>query len=80
MGPEYGATIGYFPVDEKSMDYLTLTGRNPDLIKGVRNYLTNVNLFRSYDGKKEDPDFSGKVLELDLSKVEPSLGWTQETP
>jgi aconitate hydratase len=73
MGPEYGATIGYFPVDEKSMDYLTLTGRNPDLIKGVRNYLSNVNLFRTYDGKKEDPDFSGKVLELDLAKVEPSL-------
>jgi aconitate hydratase len=73
MGPEYGATIGYFPVDEKSIDYLTLTGRDSELIKGIRSYLQAQNLFRSYDGRVADPTFTGKVLELDLSKVEPSL-------
>ena len=73
MGPEYGATIGYFPVDEKSIHYLALTGRDPELIKGIRGYLQAQNLFRTYDGKSGDPEFSGNVLELDLGKVEPSL-------
>ncbi len=73
MGPEYGATIGYFPVDEKSIHYLALTGRDPELIKGIRGYLQAQNLFRTYDGKSGDPDFSGALLELDLGKVEPSL-------
>lgn len=73
MGPEYGATIGYFPVDEKSIDYLKLTGRDSGLITGIRSYLQNQNLFRQYDGKSADPDYSGDILNLDLSKVEPSL-------
>ena len=73
MGPEYGATIGYFPVDEKSVHYLALTGRDPELIKGIRGYLQAQNLFRTYDGTFRDPEFSGTVLELDLGKVEPSL-------
>jgi aconitate hydratase len=73
MGPEYGATIGYFPVDNKSIDYLTLTGRDPELVKGIRSYLEAQALFRKYDGSMRDPVFSGNILELDLGKVEPSL-------
>lgn len=73
MGPEYGATIGYFPVDNKSIDYLTLTGRDPELVKGIRSYLEAQGLYRKYDGSMRDPVFSGDVLELDLGKVEPSL-------
>lgn len=73
MGPEYGATIGYFPVDEKSVDYLNLTGRDPELVKGIKSYLEAQNLFRKYDGSMADPTFSGDIVELDLNKVEPSL-------
>jgi aconitate hydratase len=80
MGPEYGATIGYFPVDNKSIDYLTLTGRDPELVKGIRGYLEAQGLFRKYDGSMRDPVFSGDILELDLERVEPSLAGPKETP
>jgi aconitate hydratase len=73
MGPEYGATIGYFPVDDKSIDYLKLTGRDPELVKGIKTYLEAQGLFRKYDGSMRDPVFSGDILQLDLNKVEPSL-------
>ena len=73
MGPEYGATIGYFPVDDKSIDYLKLTGRDPELVKGIKTYLEAQGLFRKYDGSMRDPVFSGDILQLDLGKVEPSL-------
>jgi aconitate hydratase len=43
MGPEYGATIGYFPIDDETLRYLQLTGRDPDLIKLVETY-AKVNL------------------------------------
>lgn len=73
MGPEYGATMGYFPVDYRSLEYLSTTGRDPELVRGVRSYLHAQGLFRTYDGRTEDPDFSGPVLELDLAEVTPSL-------
>ncbi len=72
MCPEYGATIGYFPVDTQTLDYLKITGRDPENIKIVENYLRENNMFRDYKNGP-DPDFSGEVLHLDLSNVVNSL-------
>jgi aconitate hydratase len=68
MCPEYGATIGYFPVDVKTIDYLNQTGRDPEHIKVVEEYLRRNNMFRDYKSN-EDPEFTGDVLTLDLSTV-----------
>ena len=71
MAPEYGATIGLFPVDERTLDYLAQTGRNPHKIALVKEYLIRQGLFRNYE---TDPDLTyTSVLELDLSKVEPCV-------
>lgn len=67
MAPEYGATIGLFPVDERTLDYLAQTGRSPQKIALVKEYLTRQGLFRNYE---TDPDLTyTSVLELDLSTV-----------
>ena len=71
MAPEYGATMGFFPVDEKTLEYLHNTGRSNEQINVVEHYLRAQGLFRDYNGK--DPVFSGASLELDLSSVEPCL-------
>ena len=68
MAPEYGATCGFFPVDERTMDYLMLTGRNKDIINRVESYTQNNNMF--YDGI--DPVFS-QTIDFDLSSVQSSL-------
>ena len=68
MCPEYGATIGYFPVDNNTMDYLKQTGRDPDHIKIIEEYLRKNSMFRDYKSNT-DPTFSGEVVELDLSTV-----------
>ena len=70
MAPEYGATIGFFPVDDETLKYLQLTGRDPELIKLVEAYAKEQGLFRT-DGSP-DPIFTD-TLELDLGAVEPSL-------
>jgi aconitate hydratase len=70
MSPEYGATIGFFPVDEETLRYLAGTGRSPELIDLVERYTKEQGLFRTDD--MPDPEFSD-VLELDMSTVEPSL-------
>ncbi|MBI4000019.1 MAG: aconitate hydratase AcnA [Candidatus Omnitrophica bacterium] len=70
MAPEYGATVGFFPVDEKTLDYLHLTGRSAEVISRVEAYTKEQGLFRTT--QTPDPIFSD-VLELDLGKVEPSL-------
>ena len=70
MAPEYGATIGYFPPDEHSLDYMRMTGREESHIQLIKDYLTAQNLFGI--PKKGEIDFS-KVLELDLSSVQPSV-------
>jgi aconitate hydratase len=69
MCPEYGATAAYFPVDDVTLRYLTLTGRG-DRVDLVERYTKEQGLFRR-DGDLE-PAFS-EVVELDLSAVEPSL-------
>eukprot|EP01016_Furgasonia_blochmanni_P055097 TRINITY_DN9154_c0_g1_i4.p1 TRINITY_DN9154_c0_g1~~TRINITY_DN9154_c0_g1_i4.p1 ORF type:complete len:801 (+),score=259.42 TRINITY_DN9154_c0_g1_i4:532-2934(+) len=73
MAPEYGATMGFFPVDNKTTDYLRTTGRSAEVLAYVEAYLRAQNLFRLYDGSQPDPVFTGPILELDLSTVVPSL-------
>ena len=70
MAPEYGATIGFFPVDEETLTYLRGTGRPESLVQRVERYCKTQGLFRS--SETTDPVFSDS-LELDLSTVEPSL-------
>ena len=70
MCPEYGATSALFPVDAQTLRYLDITGRSREQIELVERYTKEQGLFRT-DGDKT-PKFS-ELLELDLSKVEPSL-------
>ena len=70
MAPEYGATIGFFPVDEKTLDYLRLTGRSDKEISRIEEYLKAQKLFGI--PRKGEIDFT-KVLELNLSTVRPCV-------
>ncbi len=70
MSPEYGATIAICPIDDMTLDYLRLTGRDEAHVKLVEAYTKEQGLFRR-DGAP-DPVYSS-TLELDLSTVEPSL-------
>jgi len=70
MAPEYGATMGFFPVDEKTLDYLRMTGRSEADIALIKDYLTAQELFGM--PKKGEVDYT-KVLELDLSIIKPSV-------
>src|SRR6202140_5266807 len=74
MCPEYGATSALFPVDQQTLRYLDVTGRSREQIELVERYTKEQGLFRT-DGDKT-PKFS-ELLELDLSKVEPSLAGPQ---
>ncbi len=67
MGPEYGATMGYCPIDQKTIDYLLLTGRDPAHVDAVEKYAKEQTLW--YEGEPEYTD----ILELDLADVEPSV-------
>lgn len=73
MAPEYGATMGYFPIDKQTIEYLKLTGRDPANIDLIEKYLREQGMFVKHDGSQPDPIFSGEVMELDLSTVQPSL-------
>lgn len=70
MAPEYGATMGFFPVDRQTLDYMWSTGRSEDLIKTVEQYCRAQGMFR--DESTADPEFEA-VLELDLGTVEASI-------
>jgi aconitate hydratase len=70
MAPEYGATMGYFPVDEETLRYMRLTGRSEETIARTEAYLRAQGLFR--DANSPDPEFTD-TLELDLGTVVPSL-------
>ncbi len=70
MAPEYGATCGFFPVDEVTLDYLRLSGRSDELVENVRRYYTAQGMFHTAD--TPEPKFTS-TLELDLSTIEPSL-------
>jgi aconitate hydratase len=70
MAPEYGATIGFFPIDNETLNYMRLTGRKPDQIALTEAYAKAQGLFRTPDSA--DPVFTD-TIELDLSTVEPSM-------
>ncbi len=70
MAPEYGATVGYFPVDDQTLQYLYATGRPEELIDLVERYSKEQGVFRTDD--TPDPEYQ-EVVELDLSTVEPSM-------
>ena len=71
MAPEYGATMGYFPVDEESLAYLRGTGRTEEQVKLVEDYFRAQHLFGIAE-RKDALDFSS-VVELDLATVKPSV-------
>ena len=70
MAPEYGATMGYFPFDNSTLDYLKLTGRSDEQIALVEAYTKEQKLFR--EAGSSEPPFTD-LVELDISTVEPSL-------
>ncbi len=70
MAPEYGATCGFFPIDQITLDYLTLSGRSQETVALVEAYCKEQGLWRGDD--LPDPNYSA-VLELDLATVTPSL-------
>jgi aconitate hydratase len=70
MAPEYGATIGFFPVDDQTLRYMRLTGRDPKRIDLVERYCKEQGLWRQSGGTQ--PVFT-ETLELDLGKVHPSV-------
>ncbi len=70
MSPEYGATMGFFPVDDNTIDYLLLSGRNKEHAEFVKSYLKKVGLF--YDANLPTPNYS-EVVEINLTEIEPSL-------
>ncbi len=70
MAPEYGATIGYFPVDEETLRYMRLTGRPEEVVERTEAYMRAQGLFR--DASSPEPEFTD-TLELDLASVVPSL-------
>jgi aconitate hydratase len=70
MAPEYGATMGYFPVDAETLRYMKLTGRRAEVVELTEAYMRAQGLFR--EANTPDPEFTD-TLELDLGSVVPSL-------
>ena len=70
MSPEFGSTCAIFPVDEQTIKYLILTGRNKNQIKIIEEYTKAQGLFRT--GNEEPANYT-KIIELDLSKVQPCI-------
>jgi len=70
MAPEYGATMGYFPVDAKTLDYFRTTGRDADHVNAIEAYYKAQGLFGM--PKAGDIDYT-QVIELDLASIVPSL-------
>jgi aconitate hydratase len=70
MAPEYGATMGFFPVDDETLSYLRFTAREPELVHLVEAYTKEQGLFRT--DATPDPEFSDR-LELDLADVVPTM-------
>lgn len=71
MAPEYGATMGYFPPDAETLNYLRLTNRSAERMGVIEKTLVNQGLLRDY--KASDAVQFTDVLELDLSTVEPCI-------
>lgn len=69
MAPEYGATCGIFPIDQETVDYLRLSGRDRDAIELVESYAKTQGMWRY---KENEPVFTA-TLELDMGTIEPAL-------
>ncbi|MCB9981555.1 MAG: aconitate hydratase AcnA [Rhodospirillales bacterium] len=70
MAPEYGATCGFFPIDEETLNYLRFTGRDEHRVKIVESYAKEQGMWR--DANTPDPEFT-TTLHLDLADVVPSI-------
>ena len=70
MAPEYGATCGFFPVDDTTLEYMRLSGRDSEHIENVKRYLSAQGMF--YTPDSETPEFTSN-LSLDLGDVEPAM-------
>ena len=70
MAPEYGATCGFFPVDDVTLEYMRLSGRDSEHISNVESYCKAQSMW--YDSSYPDPEYT-TVLELDLSTIQPAL-------
>ncbi len=70
MAPEYGATCGFFPVDEVTLEYLTLSGREPSHVDNVKRYLSAQGMYHTSD--TPTPEFTS-TLSLNLGEVEPAM-------
>jgi aconitate hydratase len=70
MAPEYGATMGFFPVDEETLKYFEATGRTAEQVEAVRNYFSAQGLFGI--PREGECDYT-TVLELDLAEIRPSV-------
>ncbi|CAI0436403.1 unnamed protein product [Linum tenue] len=72
MSPEYGATMGFFPVDHVTLEYLKLTGRSDDTVAMIEQYLRANNMFVDYNEPAQERSYSS-YLQLDLAEVEPCV-------
>jgi aconitate hydratase len=72
MAPEYGATMGFFPIDQATLDFLRFTGRSEESVALVEAYCKANGLFWTPGAGGAEPEFTD-VLELDLATVQPSL-------
>ncbi|XP_041993000.1 aconitate hydratase, cytoplasmic-like [Salvia splendens] len=72
MSPEYGATMGFFPVDRVTLQYLKLTGRTEETVAMIEAYLRANNMFVDYNEPQQERVYSSN-LQLDLSDVEPCI-------
>ena len=70
MAPEQGSTVSFFPVDDRTMDYLRLTGRPAAMIELTEQYYRAQGLYRTSD--TPDPEYT-KVVELELGSIEPAI-------
>ncbi len=70
MAPEYGATCGFFPIDEETLNYLRFTGRDEHRVKVVEAYAKEQGMWR--DGNSPDPEFT-TTMHLDLDDVVPAI-------
>lgn len=72
MSPEYGATMGFFPVDKVTLQYLKLTGRSDETVAMIEAYLRANNMFVDYNEPQQQRAYSS-YIELDLANVEPCV-------
>ena len=70
MAPEYGATCGFFPIDQETLDYLSFTGRDPHRVKVVEAYAKAQGMWR--DANTPDPEFT-TTMELDMGEIVPAI-------